>query len=163
MLAPFSQRAIASLVCLIAMRLEFLGIMRAVPQSERAWLRHHLWPSHDWKIWIARYSGQKSDDHFAKYYAAQMEPIPTDKVGPEYCNVQVATLVIGQLCAHSFYSPVIDFGAYEGVRLYPLWPPQSSFDFDSSFFASLDDDHVLWLHEAFARASRPMPQTGEGD
>jgi hypothetical protein len=152
----YAQRALASLLCLIAMRLEFLGIMRAVPQSERDWLRHNLWPTDHWKIWIAHYGGKRSDDHFAKYYAAQIGSAPTDKVGPEHCNAQVATLVIGQLCAHSFYSPVIDFQGYEGINLYQLWPPVP-FELDTGLLTSMNDKHVLWLHEAFARESAPMP------
>jgi hypothetical protein len=155
-LIPYAQRALASLVCLIAMRLEFLGIMRAVPQSERDRLRHHLWPTDHWKIWIAHYGGTRQDDHFAKYYAAQMGSVPADKVGPEFCNAQVATLVIGQLCTHSFYSPVIDFRGYEGITLCQIWPP-NQFDLDIELLSSLDDKALLWLHEAFARESAPMP------
>jgi hypothetical protein len=71
--------------------------------------------------------------------------------------VQVATLVIGQLCAHSFYSPIIDFQGYEGITIYQLWPP-TCFDLANGLLPGLNDKHVLWLHEAFARESAPMPK-----
>jgi hypothetical protein len=38
-------------------------------------------------------------------------------VGLDYCNVRVSTLVMGKLCAHLFYSPIIDFRGYEGISL----------------------------------------------
>jgi hypothetical protein len=138
------------------MRLEFLGTMRAVTQSDRDWLRQHLWPNDHWKIWITWFCGQRLDDHFAKYYAAQLgHPDPPVNVGAQYCNVQVVTLVLGELCAHSIYSPIIDldtFG-YENVPLVSVWPP-SRFDLDTERMPALDDKAVLWLHETFARESR---------
>jgi hypothetical protein len=71
--------------------------------------------------------------------------------------VQVATLVIGQLCAHSFYSPVIDFQGYEGITLAQIAPPRR-FDIDTDYLPTMSDKEVLWLHEAFARESAPMPK-----
>jgi hypothetical protein len=159
LLNPFGQRAVAALFCLIAMRLEFLETMRAVPQTERDWLKGYRFPSNKWKIWIARYEGSRLDDHFGKCYAAQIGSVRPDKVGAEHCNVQVTTLVIGQLCAHTFFSSVIDFQGYAGIELYPLWPPASSFDMDTGDMVPIGDRDLVWLHEAFARESTPMPST----
>jgi hypothetical protein len=156
LLDTIGQRTLASLLCLIAMRYELLGDMRAVSVSERDWLRYYREPSEDWKIWIAHYGGGNQDDHWARQYGAQLDSRPTDKVGPEYCNVQVTTLVIGQLCAHIFYSPVIDFLGYEGIAPAQIWP-RRRFDFDTCFLPTMGDEHVIWLHEAFPRESRPMP------
>src|SRR5262249_54431600 len=103
------QEALASLLTLIAMRLEFLGDMTAISDQERDWLRYYREPTNDWKIWIGVFGGDDGDEHWSRTYAAQMDSKPTDKVGPEYCNVRVTTLVMGKLCAHLFYSPVIDF------------------------------------------------------
>jgi hypothetical protein len=50
LLTPFGQYAVAALISLIAMRLEFLGTMRAVSQAERDWLRRRYIPSTHWKI-----------------------------------------------------------------------------------------------------------------
>jgi hypothetical protein len=157
LLPPFGQYAVARLICLMAMRIEFLGSMRAVTQQERDWLRFTLWPTEHWKIWITKYAGKNHQDHFAKFHAAQMALIPTDKVGPEHCNAQVMTLVLGELCAHSFYSPIIDFDGYEGVRVCQIWPA-IPFEIDTAFLSSFDDKAVLWLHEAFAREATPMPK-----
>ncbi|WP_420969795.1 hypothetical protein [Bradyrhizobium sp. B120] len=152
-----SQDAIAGLLTLIAMRLEFLGDMRAIPDQERNLLRQRHVPSDDWKIWIAEFNGDDGDQHWSRTYAAQLDSKPTDKVGPEYCNVRVTTLVIGRLCAHLFYSPVIDFQGYEGVELTQIWPRQNKF-IDTSYLPLRTGNEALYLHEAFARESRPMPK-----
>jgi len=155
-LNSFGRFTVASLLVLIAMRLEALGNMQAILLEDRDWLRRYFEPTLDWKIWIAQYGGEKQDDNWARSYGAQIDSIPTDKVGPEYCNVKVTTLVIGQFCAHLFYSPVIDFAGYEGITLCRLWPP-SRFDVNTAWLPVMSDQHVLWLHEAFARESPPMP------
>jgi hypothetical protein len=159
LLSPFGQLAVSALICLIGMRLEFLGVQRAVSQTDRDWLREHRWPSSDWKIWIARYAGEKSQDHFAKYYAAQLGSVPPERVGPEHCNVRVATLVIGQLCTHSFYSPVDTIDGYDGTRISRVWPPVNN-EIETGLTGRLSDKAVLWLHEAFARESPPDPTYG---
>ena len=130
------QTAIASLLTLITMRLEFLGDMRAIPDQERDWLRIQREPSNHWKIWISAFGGEDGDQHWSRTYAAQLESKPTDKVGPEYCNVRVTTLVIGKLCAHLFYSRVIDFQGYEGIDLTQIWP-RRQFDVDTSLLSVL--------------------------
>jgi hypothetical protein len=48
-------------------------------------------PSDDWKIWIAEFHGDDGDQHWSRTYAAQVDSKPTDKVGPEFCNVRVTS------------------------------------------------------------------------
>jgi hypothetical protein len=158
LLNSFHQTTVSALLCLIAMRMEFLGIMRAVTPQDRDWLRYYREPSSDWRIWIARYNGERPEDNPARFYTVQLGSHQTDKVGAEYCNVQIVTLVLGELCTHSIYSPVIDldqFG-YEGITLTSIWPP-TRFEIDTRFLPTVDDKAVLWLHEAFARESPPLP------
>jgi hypothetical protein len=150
------QDAVAGLLTLIAMRLEFLGDMRAISSQERDWLRYYREPTNDWKIWISAFGGNDGDEHWSRSYAAQLESKPTDKVGPEYCNVRVTTLVIGKLCAHLFYSPIIDFQGYEGISLTQIWPRRNSC-IDTSCLSVMSGWDALYLHEAFARESPPMP------
>jgi hypothetical protein len=158
LIGPVAQLALANLVALIAMRLEYLGIMRAIMPEDRDALRLRRCLSDHWRIWIGHFGGERADDHFSKSYAGQMASAPTDKVGPEHCNVQVTTLVLGQLCTHSFYSPIpVHFGGYDGVSLCQIWPPQP-YLLDSGLVSTLDDQAVLWLHEAFARDTAPMPK-----
>jgi hypothetical protein len=66
----------------------------------------------------------------------------------------VATMVIGNLCAHTFYSPVIDVSTYDydGVGIVQIWPVQP-FDMLTLALPFLSNRTVLWLHEAFARES----------
>jgi hypothetical protein len=156
-LDTFGQRLLAALLCLISMRMEFLGVMRAVSPQDRDWLRYYREPSDDWKIWIARLADEHADS-WARFYAAQLGPLPADKIGPEHCNVQVATMVIGKLCAHTFYSPDIDLSSYgyEGVRLTCIWPP-GRFDIQTAHLPAFTNKTILWLHEAFARESRKPP------
>jgi hypothetical protein len=150
------QTAIASLLTLITMRLEFLGDMRAIQNQERDWLRAHREPSKDWKIWISAFGGDDGDQHWSRSYAAQLESKPTDRVGLEYCNVRVTTLVIGKLCAHLFYSPIIDFQGYEGISLTQIWPRPHVY-VDTSLLSVITGKDALFLHEAFARESPQMP------
>jgi hypothetical protein len=60
-LNPFGQRQLAALLCLIAMRMEFLGDMRAVTPQDQAWLHERREPSSNWKIWIARLADEQAD------------------------------------------------------------------------------------------------------
>jgi hypothetical protein len=156
LIPPFGQRALASLLSLMATRFEFTASARAVSQEDRNWLRLNHEPSHRWKIWIANYGGTQPEQHWARGYAMQLESAPTDEVGPDKCNAYIATLVIGQLCAHLFYSYVTDFGGYEGIQLARIWPPRG-FDLNSLSLPSLSDQEVLFLHEAFARDAERMP------
>jgi hypothetical protein len=152
------QTAIASLLTLIAMRLEFLGDMRSISNQERDWLKAHREPTNNWKIWISAFAGDDGDQHWSRTYAAQLESKPTDKVGLEYCNVRVTTLVIGKLCAHLFHSQIMDFQGYEGVHLTQIWPRQN-FYVDTSLLSILSGRETLFLHEAFAREAPPTPTT----
>ena len=151
------HQSLAGLLTLISMRLEFLGDMRAISDDERDWLRYYREPSFHWKIWISGFRGDDADEHWSRTYAAQLEPEPTDKIGPEFCNVRVTTLVMGRLCAHLFFSPIIDFQGYEGVQLAQMWPPRYPW-LDSSQLSALNGRETLFLHEAFAREAPPMPQ-----
>jgi hypothetical protein len=160
--APFlldtiGQRAVANLLALIVMRIEFLDRVPAISSWDRDCLRLRLWLSDNWHIWIARYVGENQNDNWSRTYALQLSSLPTDKVGPENCNAQVTTLVIGQLCAHIFYSSVIEgYDTYEGITLARLWPHEP-FDKQTAFLSALSDELVAELHEAFAREAPPPP------
>lgn len=156
LLTLHDQDSLATLLTLIVMRMEFLGDMRAISYQERDRLRYYREPTDDWKIWICRFDGDDWDEHWSRTYAAQLESAPTDKVGVEYCNVRVSTLVMGKLCAHLFYSPVVDFQGYEGIRLSQIWPRKHSY-LNTSGMTGIDGKAALFLHEAFARESPPMP------
>jgi hypothetical protein len=165
-----NQRQLAAFLCLISMRLEFLGIMRAIPAIDRHYLKDHLEPPVMWTIWVAAYAGAKPDEHWSRYCAMQVGSTPADIVGPEHCNTQVTTLVIGKLCAHLYSSTETPVLGYEGIQLTRIWPT-SGLSIDTRFLPPLTDEDVVSLHEAFARESVPIskysahknPPSEEGD
>jgi hypothetical protein len=160
-LADHGQRLLAAFLCLISMRMQFLGSMRPIPQSDRRYLKDHHQPPPLWVIWIARFDGEKPDDHWSRFCGLQVvsefESTPADKIGVEYCNTQCTTMVIGKLCAHLFSSTVSPVLGYDGIRLTKIWPP-SGYDINTRFLPGIDDEHVVWLHEALARESKPLPR-----
>jgi hypothetical protein len=150
------QRLLASFLCLVSMRVEFGSQgMRAVPHSDHHWLMQHFQPNSDWRIWLARYQGDaRMDERYTAMHVALSPDVPT---GMEYCNTQVTTIVVGQLCAHLFRSTVwTDFSGYEGVHLPQIWPP-SNFDIDTSFLPIIPAETLPWLHEAVARETPNVP------
>jgi hypothetical protein len=163
-LDTFAQFSISTLLCLIAMRIEFLSGMRAITAEDHDWVRYYREPSKDWKIWIAHFDGDTPDDHPARSYCVQLVSDQTETVGPEYCNAQISTLVIGKLCAHLVYAPELPLTKfeYEGIRLTRIWPA-NPYHIDTGWMTGLSGRDVLWLHETFARDSPTLPTAGTGD
>jgi hypothetical protein len=152
------QRAIAALLCLINMRLEFLGDFRAIPASDRATFRQTGLPPAGWCIWLAKFTGERADDLVSRYNALMAGMLTKPKnVGPEYCNTQVTTLVVGQLCAHLFRSSFVPFIEYDGARLAKIWP-LTGYDIKTQFLPTISDQGVLSLAEALPRAASESPR-----
>jgi hypothetical protein len=147
------QRAIAALLCLINMRLEFLGDFRAIPPSDRSTFRQTGLPPAGWYIWLAKFTGKRADDLVSRYNAlmAGMLTQP-ESIGPEHCNTQVTTLVIGQLCAHLFRSSFVPFIGYDDARLAKIWP-LTGYDIHTQFLPKISDQGALSLAEALPRAA----------
>jgi hypothetical protein len=61
------QCTIAALLCLINMRLEFLGEFRAIPAADRPAIRETRLPPAGWCIWLAKFIGEKGDDLVSRY------------------------------------------------------------------------------------------------
>jgi len=151
------QRSIAALMCLINMRLEFLGDFRAIPASDRAALRETGLPPAGWCMWLAKFTGKRADDLVSRYNALMAGMLTKPKnIGPEYCNTQVTTLVIGQLCAHLFRSSFVPFIEYDGARLAKIWP-LTGYDINTQFLPTISDQGVLSLAEALPRAASESP------
>jgi hypothetical protein len=147
------QRAIAALLCLINMRLEFLGKFRAIPAADRAEIKRTKLPPAGWCIWIARFDGEKGEELVSRYCGMMGGNLtPPKRVGPEYCNTQATTMVIGKMCAHLFRSSFVPFIEYDEGRLTKIWP-LTGYDFQSRFMPSLSDKAVLSLAEALAKAA----------
>jgi hypothetical protein len=81
------QRALAALLCLINMRLEFLGRFRAIPASDRDAIRKTGLPPAGWCIWLARFTGQKGEELVSRYCGMMAGTLtPPKYLGPEHCN-----------------------------------------------------------------------------
>jgi hypothetical protein len=157
LLNVFSQRLLASFLCLVCMRVELASRdLRAIPASDRNWLMNRFEASPHWKIWIARYEGDpRMDQRHTTMHVASSPNVPT---GIEHCNSQVTTLVIGHLYVHLFSSTVWpDFPGYEGVELTSIWPP-CQFDIEVSMLPVIAEAEVPWLHETIGRTSPPINQ-----
>jgi hypothetical protein len=156
--APFAQRFIAALLCLITIRVEFLHrSTQAVPVEDRVWLMNKFEPPPNWKIWLARYGGDRAHEHWCRHHGIEIASSLDERDGPYTCNTQVTTLVLGKLCAHIFSSTVWDdFAGYEGVHLTPIWPP-SNLHIDWRRVTPLFDQGVLTLSEALVRETPSIP------
>jgi hypothetical protein len=149
LLNTLDQRLLASFLCLICMRVELSSRTRSIPPTDHHWLMDHFEPPANWKIWIARYAGGPLIDE--RYTALQIASSKNVTAGVEYCNSQVTTLVIGQLCAHLYSSTAWpDFPGYEGIELAPIWP-QRCLDIEVSMLPTITEADVPWLHEAITR------------
>jgi hypothetical protein len=144
------QRILATLLCLVSMRIERASNMKAIPPEDRNWLMTCSEPPTHWKIWIAQYQGAPIIDE--RYTAIQIASSPDVPAGVEHCNTQVTTLVIGQLCAHLFSSTVWrDFGGYDGAELASIWPLSTS-AIDMWLVEIMREVDIPWLHETAARS-----------
>ncbi|MGY4428494.1 hypothetical protein ACVWWO_000971 [Bradyrhizobium sp. F1.13.1] len=150
LITPIDQWLLASLFCLITIRLEFTDVqMQGVPREDRftLMLRGHP-PFKTWRIWIAQYIGANPEDHWGRHFGLQMVSSPDDAPRPHKCNTQVTTMVIGKLCFHAVSSSVMGVPqGYEGVDIHQIWPT-SNFDIDSRSLPVLDEAQVIHLHEA---------------
>jgi hypothetical protein len=159
LLNSWGQRAIASLLCLITMRVEFSHMAtRAATDDHRKWIREPEDPPPFWKVWIARYAGQNPSAHWCRHYGLQLVSTPDEIVADHVCDTQVTTFVMGHLCAHVFSSTTIPtFEGYSGQGLCRLWP-LTGWDINCRFLPSINDEAVLSLAEALAREIPAIPE-----
>lgn len=152
LLTPLDQWLLASLLCLITIRLEFTDLqMQGIPIEDRQTLIHSGAPPFDtWCIWIAQYCGENPGDHWSKHFGMQIVSSPDKVTRLHECNTQVTTMVLGKLCTHLVSSSVMPVPrGYHGVRLQRIWPP-SDLNLDSRLLPSLNEAEVVHLHEALA-------------
>src|SRR5215207_4394777 len=154
LLDTIGQRLLASLLCLITIRVEFTDpATLATPKEERDWLRLRGEPPPNWKIWLARYAGEEPHQHWCRHNGLEIVDSPETPEGgyTPKCNTQTTTLVFGELCAHVYSSSVwTDFRGYEGVRLSRIWPP-NQIAISWLHTGWLSDAAVLSLSESLAR------------
>jgi hypothetical protein len=167
LLDTFSQRLLATFLCLVSMRIELGGqVPRVIPDSDHRYLMQHREPPSNWHVWIARLVDDHANNYWfghipMQYVAAPSEPsLKAVTAGPEYSNTQVTTLIVGKLCAHLFSSTVwTDFPGYEEPKLSSIWP-QDHFDIDTRALPRITAKLVPWLHETIAREGNPPEQLG---
>jgi hypothetical protein len=150
-----AMKLLAAVLALVSVRVELTAkFMRAVPQSEIQHLMHNAQPSENWRIWIARHVGADLKDYLYRYSAMQIVSEPTAASGPEHCNTQVTTLVVGQLYAHILFSTVWpNFEGYEGVGLTRIWPP-NELHIRTENLPAMPEQKGVALHETIARMGK---------
>jgi len=158
MLNEWGQRALASLLCLITMRAEFMHPpTQAASPSDRLWIKDQLQPPPFWQVWIARYVGTRAAEHWCRHYGMQLVSAASEISGTPKCETQATTFVLGQLCAHVFSSTSIpNFSGYDGA-LCKIWP-LTGWDIDCRFLPKITDTGVISLSEALAREIPPIPE-----
>jgi hypothetical protein len=155
LLDRMQQFLLAALLCLIAVRNEFSRLaVRGVSADERDWLRLNLAPPWGWQIWIMRYQGARSNEHWIRHFPMHLASSPTDETGPDKCNTQTTTLAIGQLGAHLFSSTALDFPGYVGMDLCQIWPPQDWY-VDWTSVPTYNEADLKALAEALSRDIPP--------
>jgi hypothetical protein len=153
------QWLLAALLCLITCRQEFTDrASMAIPAGDRERLMKYFAPGPSWQIWIARYNGAYPGTHSSHHWGMRIVPSSSSiSDGPsDECNSQIATMIIGRLCAHLFSSTVLDnFGGYRQFSLCRIWPP-SQFYIDPWSAPGLSDEEIIALHEAFPAAIKAV-------
>jgi len=158
LLSIFDQRLIAAFLCLVALRLEFSGELRASPQHEIDFLKTSRQPSGRWWIAVSHYGDKDPYDFWSACMCLQFMKLSDPPIiGPKHCNTQVATVAAGKLCAHVFFSSVLNnFSGYDFTHLTQVWPPRQ-LEADTGRMSSIDNNGLLILHEAMARHAKPYP------
>jgi hypothetical protein len=156
-LNSWGQRALASLLCLITMRVEFMHPpTQATSTDDRLWIKDYLEPPPFWQVWVAKYSGTKAPEHWCRHYGFDICSSPAEQRAAHKCNTQTTTYVFGQLCAHVFSSTILhDFPGYGGM-LCRIWP-LTGWDIDRRHLPKIADRGVLSLSTALAREIPPVP------
>lgn len=147
-----NQRLLASLLCLVSVRVEFSSFgMRAIPDEDRFHLMQAYEPPQGWKIWIGRFSYPDRGHYWNRYNAMHLGlGAPATVTGPEHCNTQVTTLVAGQFCAHMLSSTVWPTYLRYRIPLMPIWP-ENPFPLDTARMPTIGEADAIWIHEAIAR------------
>jgi hypothetical protein len=162
LLTPMDQWILASLICLITIRVEFTDVeLQGVPPEDRLTLMTSGGPPLDtWRIWIANYGGEHPEDHWSRHFGLQVVSSPNNMPRPHKCNAQVTTMVFGHLCIHAVSSSAMHIPrGYHGVRLLEIWPP-NDMNIDSSFLPVLNEAEVVHLHEALPASMKAVREAG---
>jgi hypothetical protein len=158
LITPIDQWLLASLACLITIRLEFADTeMQGVPVEDRSTLMNTGGPPFDtWRIWIAGYSGDHPEDHWSRHFGMQIVSSVDHVSRPHKCNAQITTLVLGKLCIHAVSSSAMPVPrGYDGISLSEIWPP-NHMTIDSRLLPPLNDAEVVYLHESIPASMKTV-------
>src|SRR5258708_4298952 len=101
-LGEAGQKAVATWVTMKTMVAEYFDPKQiAVPLEERQYLRDHLRPPDNWRIWIGNYEREKWAGQWA-HGAAGVHSIRTPTRNLDRPNTQSTTFVVGHLYANVF-------------------------------------------------------------
>jgi hypothetical protein len=148
------QKKVASLICLISVRAEYLDGKLSISDSDRDWLREKGSPPQNWKIWIGYFSGQKAGEYWYNRSALQVESEMRSLKPYEVAryNTHSSTFVMGRLCCTAICSTFVDITKIKGydAQILRIWPIQ--WNINTAMLPRLTDGGVASLGEAMARA-----------
>ena len=154
------RRDFAAWFTLVTMMAEFMDpATMAIPRTDHQFMYENGRPPREWKMWIARYAGNRPDLWPMRQIGLQLLDSPDVLIETPKCDTKVATFVLGQLCVHTFRSTVLgnrvgtDYVITDMPRIWPLtranihWPCTKV----------LSDRGVLYLSECIIRMIGPAP------
>jgi hypothetical protein len=150
-----AQQKISTWAAMVTMTSEYLSrdsSTRAIPQSDRDYLRSHNRPPPNWRIWIGTYDRSKWVGQWVRTSAPILDIAnPTDRIEAQP-NTQTTTFIIGKLYVYVMSSHFPEHTALWDwrptprakallVEIYPVkqmivaWPRHSLTDADAQQFA----------------------------
>jgi hypothetical protein len=165
LLETVHQYALAAFLSLATIRIDIANkTAHAVPPTDHQHLIQHREPGPNWMIWIMRYTEGLGDDYAYRHFPMAIRSFPKGLIGtlssadiaagPEDTNTQVATIVVGRLCAHIFSTTaLLGFNGYTEPPMCQIWPITG--DIDTGYLPGIDARGATWLHETLGRDYNP--------
>ncbi|MBI5312735.1 MAG: hypothetical protein HZB28_06365 [Methylocystis sp.] len=146
---PSGQLFLSSLFCLIAIRFDLISEKSVVPPTERDFLRKSMVPSENWMIYISKYNGIRHSKNFARAHGIDLKLNPLDDNLPNETSIFVSTMIIGHVCIHILYNPILARRKAYRSKLLQIWPAYN-FAVDTRGMIALNDEKMIILHDKLA-------------
>jgi hypothetical protein len=152
------QTQLARWFALMTAMIEFSDPATAtLTREDRLFLKDRLDPPPIFKMWIGRYVGMHTEQHWCRHTGMNMSLTPDVSGDPYKCNTQTTTIVLGALCIHTYSSAIDpDFPGYVGAPIEQVWPVEKQ-AISWPLSIGMSDSKVIALSESLAAQTRPLP------